>query len=161
MELPAIYRHTLQPDRLLSAVVDRMRGAYTELISSEQRPFYVGVAFGLGTLMSLNPVPVLDMVLAMLLLRLVPRLPRAPYLAAMATWNSFVMAPLYASMPGVGRLVISSASLATPVEAPSGLLLSTLAGGIVIAAALVASSVGAVTLLTHLVRRRCRALNNS
>lgn len=155
MELPATYRNTIQPDRLLSVVVDRLRGVYVELISSQQRPLYIGVAFGLGTLMSLNPVPVLDMVLAMLLLRLVPRLPRAPYMAAMATWNSFVMAPLYASMPGVGRLVMSTAPVAAAVEPSSGLLLSTLAGGVVISVVLVVVSIGAVTLLTHLVRRRC------
>ncbi len=155
MEMPLTFLTTFRGNRLPQLIVCRMRQTVADLKSAEYQPVHVGIAFGLGTLMSLNPVPVLDMVLALLLLRLMPRLPRAPYLAAMATWNSLVMAPLYASMPGVGRLVINSTLATAPSGDSVGLLVCTIAGGVVIAGILVTASIGAVTLLTHLVRRQC------
>lgn len=154
MEMPASYHTIIQPDRLAKAVVTRLQQTAAELLASDQHPAYIGVAFGLGTLMSLNPVPFLDMMLALLLLRLVPRLPRAPYLAAMATWNNLVMTPVYASMPGVGRLVVGSANLTPPSGASFDLLFSTMLGAVVIAAGLVIVSSVSVTLLTHVLRRQ-------
>ncbi len=154
MEMPITFPSIIQREALAKAIIGRLRQTAAALKSAQHHPVHVGVAFGLGTVMSLNPVPVLDMVLALLLLRLVPRLPRAPYLAAMATWNSLVMAPLYASMPGVGRLVIGSARVTTLPGESFGLVLTTLTGGVVIALVLVSASIGAVTLLTHVVRHR-------
>lgn len=128
----------------------QLRRTVGELTALNEKPMTLGVAFALGTLMSLNPLPVVDMVLALALLKLVPRLPRAPYLAAMAMWNSLVMAPVYAAMPRVGRLVVGSAPVATNHDS---FIVHTAAGAAILSTLLVMLSFLTATTLIHITRQ--------
>lgn len=109
------------------------RRHWRELVEAEAPVSALAAAFGVGLLVSTIPVPMVDMALAAYIMRRFTRLPRAPFVAAMAMTNSLVMAPLYASTPKVGGAVLHWMAHHTPLAAPEALLIQILVGYLIIA----------------------------
>lgn len=102
----------------IRAAVDELQAHWHEMIRAEAPVLALAIAFTVGTVVSMVPVPVLDMMIAAAVMRLLHRLPRGPFMAAMAMWNSVVMAPVYAASPKVGGLVISTAAVHSSIAIP-------------------------------------------
>ncbi len=113
-----------------------LRSLWREMVSAEAPAVVLATAFAVGTLLSMVPVPVLDMMLAALVMRVLHRLPRGPIVAAMALWNSFVMAPVYATSPKVGGLLIATAATHSSLVVTDAMILKIVIGNLFIAAGL-------------------------
>jgi hypothetical protein len=113
-----------------------VRHHWQEVVSAEAPAGLLATAFAAGLLISTVPVPVFDMALAAYVMRRFSRLPRAPFVAAMAMTNNLVMAPVYATTPKVGGMVLHWLEGHTPVVAPEMVLLRVLVGYVIIAVGL-------------------------
>lgn len=122
------------------SVLAELRSNWQQMIRAEAPVLILAVAFMVGTLVSMVPVPVVDMVVAGLVMRRLQRLPRGPIVAAMALWNSFIMAPLYATSPRVGGAVLSSAAGYSHLAVPDTLLPRLVVGNLTIALVLALAS---------------------
>jgi hypothetical protein len=118
--------------RRVVRATDELKAQWREMIQAEAPVLVLAAAFAVGTLVSMVPVPVVDMMIAALVMRLMHRLPRGPIMAAMAMWNSFIMAPVYATSPKVGGRVIAEAS-AHSVAMPDALAVQVVVGMVLIA----------------------------
>jgi hypothetical protein len=127
-------RHELQNriGRLKDKVIAQARQYWTEIASAEAPVGVLAFAFTAGLLISTIPVPMIDMALAGLVLRRFSRLPRAPFLAAMAMTNNLVMAPVYASTPKVGGFALHWLAGRMPVALPEALAVQVLVGYLLI-----------------------------
>lgn len=118
--------------RRIKRAIDELKGQWREMVQAEAPVPVLAAAFAVGTLVSMVPVPVVDMMVAALVMRLLHRLPRGPIMTAMAIWNSFIMAPVYATSPKVGGVVIAEAS-AHSVAVPDALAVQVVVGMVLIA----------------------------
>lgn len=117
-----------QLPELKTRLVGEIRQHWTEMVQAEAPATILALAFTAGLLISTIPVPVIDMALAGLVLRRFSRLPRAPFVAAMAMTNNLVMAPVYASTPKVGGFALHLLAGRLPVALPEAVALQVLVG---------------------------------
>lgn len=144
------------------AMAGELRGHWQQMIHAEAPVIVLAAAFAVGTLVSMVPVPVIDMMIAALVMRLLHRLPRGPIVAAMALWNSFIMAPLYATSPRVGGVVLDNAASHTHLAVPNTLLPRLVVGNVAIALGLaVVSFLLAATFFAVLRWQRSSGLNHA
>jgi uncharacterized protein (DUF2062 family) len=144
-------------DGLLARIwrtVDEFRSEYREMIRADAPVLTLAAAFAVGTLVSMVPIPVLDMALAAMVMRLVRGLPRGPIVVAMALWNSVVMAPVYATSPRVGGLLIATMASHSSLQIPDAILLQVLVGTVALAAGMSLGSFLIATTLLSMLRRR-------
>lgn len=113
-----------------------LHALWREMVQSDVPALVLAVAFAVGTLLSMVPIPVVDMLIAGLVMRLLRRLPRGPIVAAMALWNSVIMAPVYATSPRVGGVLLSTAAAHSPLYVPDALLPRLIVGNLAIGVAL-------------------------
>lgn len=137
-----IQNRTGEPRRQLVAQLGRealavVRAHCLEVARTDDPVSALAAAFALGTFVSTIPVPVVDMLLAGLLLRRFQRIPRAPFMAGMALWNNFIMAPIYATTPKVGGYALALLANRTSLVAPDLVFTRLAAGYLIIAAGLV------------------------
>ncbi|MEZ4518056.1 MAG: DUF2062 domain-containing protein [Chloroflexota bacterium] len=131
-------------------VYAELRVQWLEMVRADAPALALAAAFAIGTLVSMVPVPVVDMMLAALVMRLIHRMPRGPVVAAMALWNSFIMAPVYASSPKVGGLLITTAIPQQP-SSSNAILPRIIVGNLAIAVGLaLCSFLAAATLFSAL-----------
>lgn len=107
----------------LQDYVDELRALWLEMMRSDVPALILAISFAVGTLVSMVPIPVVDMLVAGLVMRALHRLPRGPIVAAMAIWNSVIMAPVYATSPRVGGLVLTTAAAHSNRLGPTDALL--------------------------------------
>lgn len=124
----------------LTRITSDFRAECQHMTRGEAKVVVLATAFSVGTLVSMVPIPVLDMMLAALVMRLLHRLPRGPIFAAMAVWNNMVMAPLYATSPRLGGGLISTVSAHSSLRISDAILPRVLIGNAAMACVLVAFS---------------------
>ena len=103
-----------------------------ELVQTNASPQSIALAFAVGTFISVLPTPGLNLVLATLLASRFKQLNRAGLLAAIAVWNTFVVAPIYVLSHKVG------ASL--PIFSDHHLAIGFLVGNLLLAVVITAVS---------------------
>lgn len=137
LDMTTLKHSTQERTRLLAA---DLLGHWQQMVRADAPVLALAAAFAIGTLVSMVPVPVIDMMVAALVMRRLQRLPRGPMMAAMALWNSFIMAPLYATSPRVGGAVLAGAASRGHLPVPDTLLPRLVVGNAAIALALVVVS---------------------
>ncbi|MEJ2750453.1 MAG: DUF2062 domain-containing protein [Anaerolineae bacterium] len=79
-----------------------------ELVHSNSAQQSLALSFAVGTFISVLPIPGVDLFLVALLVSVFKQLSRAGLLAAVAVWNTFVVAPIYVLSYRVGSLIMAS-----------------------------------------------------
>lgn len=82
------------------------------MMQAEMPAADVARGFAVGTFIGLVPVPGLDILLTVIVLRSFKQLERLPLFAAMTIWNNLVAAPLYAAGYRVGDFCLKLAPFA-------------------------------------------------
>lgn len=134
--------------------IKTFRGQWLEMIRADAPVLVLAGAFTVGTLVSMVPIPVVDMLLAGLVMRRLDRLPRGPIVVAMAFWNNLIMAPVYASCPRVGGMVIATTASHSHWQPADAVLLQIVVGSVAIVIGLTLFSFLLATALFTLLRRQ-------
>lgn len=129
------------------------RAEASALLHAETSAHAAAYAFALGTFVNLLPIPGLDMLLMILLLRLSKQLQRAPFLLSAGVWNGVIITPLYPLYPRIGAELLAHAPLGLPPSPLLALALQTLIGNLTLTLCLTALSYAAVLAILH--ARRC------
>jgi uncharacterized protein (DUF2062 family) len=95
----------------------KVKKEWQDIVQSEASADGVARAFAVGTFVGLVPIPGLDIVLTILVLRLFKQVERSPLFAAMAVWNNLVAAPFYATGYKVGDACLKLAPTAIAEKA--------------------------------------------
>lgn len=140
MDKPTMTAMRQMFSKRLAQVRGEARRSWHELATGDTSTGAAAGAFAVGMLVSTIPLPVIDMALATLIMRRFGRLPRAPFVAAMALTNNLVMAPIYASTPKVGGFVMHWLGRHTPLSAPDAVALQVLVGYLTVALGLALGS---------------------
>ncbi|MBN1653295.1 MAG: DUF2062 domain-containing protein [Deltaproteobacteria bacterium] len=72
--------------------------------TTKKSPNYIALGFALGTLLAILPTPGISIVFGIILLLIFPRISKISMMAAIAVWNPFVTAPIYALSYEIGDL---------------------------------------------------------
>lgn len=95
---------------------------WQQLMSQPGTPHQLGLAFAIGTFISILPTPGFNFVLASMLLAKWHTLHRAALFASLGVWNMFVVAPLYTLSFQFGRWLFGTpmgdASPLSPLDNP-------------------------------------------
>jgi uncharacterized protein (DUF2062 family) len=83
-------------------LADGLKQRWQELLQLNASPRNIALAFAVGTFISVLPIPGIDLALIMVLASLFKQLNRTGMLAAVAVWNTFVVAPLYVLSHKIG-----------------------------------------------------------
>jgi len=70
----------------------------------KKSPNYIALGFALGTMLSILPTPGFSIGLGIILLLIFPKISKISMMAAVAIWNPFVTAPIYALGYEIGNL---------------------------------------------------------
>ncbi|MCB9422317.1 MAG: DUF2062 domain-containing protein [Ardenticatenaceae bacterium] len=111
---------------------EMLKTHWQELIQLDASAQNIALAFAVGTFISVLPIPGIDLALVTLLASLFKQLNRTAMIAALAVWNTFVVAPIYVLSHKVG------ASL--PLLADKNLVIGFLAGNLLLAVVITAVS---------------------
>ena len=126
----------------------RVKQQWQELTRLNTSTDNIALAFAVGTFISVLPIPGIDLALVTLLAAIFKQLNKAGMLAALAVWNTFVVAPIYVLSHKVG------ASL--PLLAEQHLAVAFLVGNLLLAVGITAVSYFIVhTSLGRCQLRRC------
>jgi uncharacterized protein (DUF2062 family) len=107
--------HETQLSRFsFNQLASSLKQRWQELLQLNASPRNIALAFAVGTFISVLPIPGIDLALIMVLASLFKQLNRTGMLAAVAVWNTFVVAPLYVLSHKIGSSlpILSEQSLA-------------------------------------------------
>lgn len=107
--------HETQLSRFsFNQLANGLKQRWQELLQLNASPRNIALAFAVGTFISVLPIPGIDLALIMVLASLFKQLNRTGMLAAVAVWNTFVVAPLYVLSHKIGSSlpILSEQSLA-------------------------------------------------
>ena len=79
-----------------------LKQRWQDLTDAGASPQTIALSFAVGTFISVLPIPGIDLALIALLGSLFKQLNRTGMLAAVAVWNTFVVAPLYILSQKIG-----------------------------------------------------------
>lgn len=82
-----------------------------ELLKADASPRQLAQGFAVGTFISILPTPGLNILLATILLGLFKQLNKMALFAALAVWNTLIVAPLYALSGKLGALFFTLSPL--------------------------------------------------
>lgn len=116
-----------------------LKQRWQEMAQTNASPQKVALAFAVGTFISILPTPGLNLALVTLLASLFKQLNRPGLLAAVAIWNAFVVAPIYALSHKVGSLVSTLLTLSFE-SASQNLAIGFLMGNLLLAVVITAVS---------------------
>lgn len=126
------------------------KGHWQELTQLDASAQNIALAFAVGTFISVLPIPGIDLVLVTLLAALFKQLNRTAMIAALAVWNTFVVAPIYVLSHKVGTSI--------PLLADKNLFIGFLVGNLLLAVVITAVSYLIIQLsIDHYQTRKIRA----
>lgn len=111
-------------------ITGELKQSWRRLIQLDASSQNIALAFAVGTFISVLPIPGIDLALVTLLASVFKQLNRAGMLAALAVWNTFVVAPIYVLSHKVG----SSLPLLSEQHLAVGFLVGNLLLAVVITA---------------------------
>ena len=117
-----------------------LKRRWQELTQPDVSPQAFALAFAVGTFISVLPIPGLDLALVTLLASLFKQLSRAGLLAAIAIWNTFVVAPIYVLSHQVGSMVTASFPPLSFADDTNNLVAGFLVGNLLLAVVITAVS---------------------
>jgi uncharacterized protein (DUF2062 family) len=88
--------------------LDRIRIFFSKRLNKirtvKKSPNYIALGFALGTLLAILPTPGISIIFGIILLLIFPKISKISMVAAIAVWNPFVTAPIYALSYQIGDL---------------------------------------------------------
>lgn len=143
------------PKKLLSALKER----WYDMIDSDASPHQIALSFAVGTFIELLPAFGLKTMISLGVLTAFRSLNRLALLAAIALWNSFLLAPIYGVSYSLGIKYLKApdcGAFSNPLQAPSECLTSIFLPSVVVASIVIASLTYIVLWLAMTWRRNRR-----
>lgn len=113
---------------------------WQELAQTNASPKSVAMAFAIGTFISVLPTPGLNLIIATFLASWFKQLNRAGLLAAIAVWNTLVVAPLYFISHKIGAFVFDAAPFTALTHNVDGVAVDFIIGNLLLAVSITAVS---------------------